>query len=436
MPRWSPRILGLLLLTIGARSGLCGASESPGAMGLKIESRSVIDTTPLTPNGKPTHLYDFGVTPKGRIVALKYSYPLASPREEADAVSMMIEGVEDSWQRVLLTGQRFSVLGSSPQIVVGGEGQIIVGWIGGMDLKESDLRRAKVMAKEFTETQGWGNSFNVADEDAYWVSSFAMMVPRKNNDVIEALWTDSRDRHFDGLSHIGFDYYSKPFARTWRKGSPSAVERVDRKKRKYVAYDIKGALAPDSNMYALWEKSEGGTGRRLQLSVRSDGKWAQPMQVSDGDTDHLQYAVASSGAGEAIILWVGDETQEELHSRRYSRGRLGPFEKIADHASCPMMVTDSGGNIHLIYQDAYPWSRPDHRRDPVGRLFYQRRDSQGWSRPQEIASNVLMLSARIGVDAEGRCHIMWQQQTERATEAVHVTGRPTIMGVAAYDPAR
>lgn len=104
-----------------------------------------------------------------------------------------------------------------------------------------------------------------------------------------------------------------------------------------------------------------------QVFVKSfkDGKWSEPIAVTDDRQDIVRCAVAVDGDGTVVVVYSAHRgSRHDLYARPIRDGKPGPEQRLTNARADepvsylgPVMCTAQSGDIHLASQS---WSRDGH----------------------------------------------------------------------------
>jgi|GEM_PF-651088 len=174
----------------------------------------------------------------------------------------------------------------------------------------------------------------------------------------------------------------------------------------------------ERQVHVLWGESSGeGLSPTALTYTRWDGtRWTQPAQVLRSPDGAAEYPCLVAAGEYLHTVWSGGQNGQIYYSRAFVRDGGTPTgwstplalpgtAQAPGVGSAPHLVTDLGGNLHLVY--AVPFNE--------GRgIYYLRSDDGGesWSAPQRIfdASAAGWASANrpaLAVDVDGTVYIAW-----------------------------
>lgn len=293
-----------------------------------------------------------------------------------------------------------------------------------------------VLAKLLSGAGGWSDAFTLTDDGAVDITSFWAVA--RGGGVLEALWTDGRERHVMTWWYPVAQGYPKVFARSWSPDREGPVTRVSRKGRQ-DAETVRARIGSDGNLIAIWDEMGTDEINQVYLAMQQGQRWSKPVQVSDDPVrmevlrpgrqpeplmeGHLDHDIAVLHDGIAWVCWSRDEPSVDVACRRLEKGQLGDIVRVAEKARDVHIGAGMNGTIHLFFEQSDLFT-PEGSRKPVPpfharRLMYVRGSNGVWSKPRVITDAAFVDTAMLAVDTTGRAHLYWQELSGSTVQLVH-----------------
>lgn len=157
-------------------------------------------------------------------------------------------------------------------------------------------------------------------------------------------------------------------------------------------------------------------GDRLWLRVARDGKWSEPIAVTDGGGDIYKCGLAIDGSGQAWVTWSqnvrwpeessateGPRPNFEIFVRPYAGDKLGEAVNLSNNAANdvnPAITADSQGRVWLAWQAV---------RDGVFGIVERHQAAEGkWSPERRVSAQARSCwTPAAAAAADGRVAIAW-----------------------------
>ncbi|MEW6354882.1 MAG: hypothetical protein AB1696_01035 [Planctomycetota bacterium] len=151
-------------------------------------------------------------------------------------------------------------------------------------------------------------------------------------------------------------------------------------------------------------------GDRLWLKACRNGKWEDPLPVTDGKEDLHRPAVAVDGSGRVWVFYAKNVNPRsdltdgnwELMARSFSNGQFGPAINISNAPGpdfCPAAATDSTGRVWVAWMGG---------RETNFDIFAAAQQGNGFGAPQRVStSNANDWDPAVAADKKGNVTVAW-----------------------------
>ena len=198
--------------------------------------------------------------------------------------------------------------------------------------------------------------------------------------------------------------------------------------------DYPSVAADGDTTWVSWSAWDGDA-ERIFLRARKDGRWAEPIAVTENVGDRFSTAVAAS-AGQVMVVWSERDGENwVLRYRTLDGDRLSPLGTLAAEGNNHFhrMTAGRSGEFHVVYQsfrggrsDIYLRSFADGKWSPEIKLSDPGRDPRAndWSPALTVDSTGAVWVAWDGY-ARGSYNIyMRRVENGRAGDLIAVTDSP------------
>lgn len=232
----------------------------------------------------------------------------------------------------------------------------------------------------------------------------------------------------DGGSNIIINAVYRPAGGSWGTVQPLSEPGEDA-----ALMDV--AIDPGGNAVAMWRRSDGVTGIRVQASYFSDGSWGPPQNVSNAGVQNPSVVVMDA-SGDAHAIWTaieGGNYRAQTADRLESTGQWGNLQTLSaaggNAGGVDITVNASGDAVAI-------WSRYNGSSFDVQTSY---RPSGGvWSSPADIGqSNSYHPALHVDIDGAGNAAAIWTEDhgagiAIKAGFRSHSSG---VWGITPLDPS-
>ena len=207
-----------------------------------------------------------------------------------------------------------------------------------------------------------------------------------------------------------------------------------------LAGSAKAALADDGLGLVVWTYTPNASADRRVYASRelSNGDWADPVVIDDGDGDPFGPLLALQPNGNAIVAWTEVESDggQQIYANTFDRqtGWAGPVRlSLHSHQERPSLAANDQGTAVVVWRasDIFGRSIVSNRFDP----------GKGWD-TSEIIDPTLTFSSypSTAVDASGNAVAAWNDDSVLAENKIYASPFSQSAGwmpaVALSDPQR
>ncbi|NOZ22400.1 MAG: hypothetical protein GXP25_15070 [Planctomycetes bacterium] len=176
--------------------------------------------------------------------------------------------------------------------------------------------------------------------------------------------------------------------------------------KKFVG--LREKMTPDIKDFAYLAEPTGGD--RLWLKAFRNGKWEEPVAVTEGGEDLFRPAIAVDGSGRVWVFFSKNVNPKpdlsdgnwELMVRSFSNGEFGPAVNVSNAAGpdlCPVATTDSEGRVWVAWMGG---------RETNFDIFAATQKDASFGAPQRVSvSKANDWTPAIAADKKGNVAVAW-----------------------------
>ena len=179
------------------------------------------------------------------------------------------------------------------------------------------------------------------------------------------------------------------------------------------SYDPTISTDSAGNINLVWaDETPGNLEIFFTRSENNGGSWAQAKNISSNAGQSYGPDIVTDSAGNINVVWQ-DETPGNLEiffTRSENNGgswtQLVNLSNNAGNSTYPAIATDSAGNINLVWADETPGNNMD--------IFFTRSENNGssWTQPVNLSNNAgNSYDPTISTDSAGNINVVWYDYT-------------------------
>jgi len=191
-----------------------------------------------------------------------------------------------------------------------------------------------------------------------------------------------------------------------------------------AGYSYEPAIAtdPSGNIHIVWvDETPGNVEIYYKRSTDGGSSWTTKRLTWNSGDSGLQ-AIATDPSGNIYVVWMDDTPgNREIYYKRSTDGGSSwqSTKRLtwnAGFSQCPAIVTDSSGNIHVVWEDTTPGN---------AEIYYKRSTDGGstWTTKRLTWNAGRSIRPAIATDSSGNIHVVWNDYTPGNEEVYYKKGK-------------